>query len=647
VIPALGLNPKRNIDQYFHETWTAQRGLPGEAVYQILQSRDGYLWLRTSAGLVRFDGVRFALMDQVIGNEPVKAIAMSADGDLLIRTTSKTVVYEDGRFRDYMPAARLPDGDIRGIFESREHKLFLGSDNFIYTEQRDGFRLIKNSTSWINAFLEDHAGTVWVGGGYDVYAYRNGFLGSALNAKAIGEVWALAEDHSHTMWVGTPHGLFRVANDRASLVPVASKVLRTGVRQIIEDKQRNIWMATPSSGLVRMTGGVASSFQFSDGLSDNRIHALFEDWEGSLWVGTASGLDRFRDTKITTLTVKEGLPDNEVAAAITSRDGSIYVLASSKGLARVEDNRAVSVVKEIPEIGPIRGVALSEDKDGVLWIGAAGGLVEIKHGKASVYKSDPRLAQHFISAISEDDESLLVATSESAVFRVKNGRTLPFTVRGKTTPLTPSGIYTFTIYREPSGTIWFGTVKGLFKYAPGMIPALIPGIDFPVTSISDDGEGHLWLGGRTPGLTRFRVRDGKVTHYSKRDGMFDVYPARALSDAQGNLWISTSNGIYRARQKDLDDFADGRVSRVSAIFFGTMDGMKTSEASSTDIGSQGCKGPDGKLWFTTVGGLVWIDPRNVLENRHVPPVAMENVTADDTSNSRLIARFKSPRTKTR
>jgi ligand-binding sensor domain-containing protein len=373
VIPALGLNPKRNIDQYFHETWTAQRGLPGEAVYQILQSRDGYLWLRTSAGLVRFDGVRFALMDQVIGNEPVKAIAMSADGDLLIRTTSKTVVYEDGRFRDYMPAARLPDGDIRGIFESREHKLFLGSDNFIYTEQRDGFRLIKNSTSWINAFLEDHAGTVWVGGGYDVYAYRNGFLGPALNAKAIGEVWALAEDHSHTMWVGTPHGLFRVANDRASLVPVASKVLRTGVRQIIEDKQRNIWMATPSSGLVRMTGGVASSFQFSDGLSDNRIHALFEDWEGSLWVGTASGLDRFRDTKITTLTVKEGLPDNEVAAAITSRDGSIYVLASSKGLARVEDNRAVSVVKEIPEIGPIRGVALSEDKDGVLWIGRPAG----------------------------------------------------------------------------------------------------------------------------------------------------------------------------------------------------------------------------------------------------------------------------------
>lgn len=89
-----GLNRKRNIDQYFHDVWTSQRGLPGEAVYQILQSPDGYLWLRTSAGLVRFDGVRFVLMDDNIGNEPVKAIAMSADGNLLIRTTSRTMLYK-------------------------------------------------------------------------------------------------------------------------------------------------------------------------------------------------------------------------------------------------------------------------------------------------------------------------------------------------------------------------------------------------------------------------------------------------------------------------------------------------------------------------------------------------------------------------
>ena len=629
VVPALGLNPKRNIDQYFHETWTSQRGLPGEAVYQILQSRDGYLWMRTSAGLVRFDGVRFALMDQVIGSEAVKAIAMSADGDLLIRTTSRTVVYKDGAFSDFLTAAPMPDGDIRVIFESREHNVFLGSDDFIYGIRRDGIHLLRAHTAWINAFIEDDKGTVWIGGTYNLYAYRNGKLLPAIKMGTDERLFALLEDHQHTIWAGTPHGLFRLSNDKASLEPVPYGNLRGGVSQIIEDMQRNLWVGTPSSGLVRITGGVASSFQFTEGLSDNRIHALFEDREGSLWVGTASGLDRFRDTKVTTLTVKEGLPGAEAAAAITTRDGSIYVLASSSGLARIENDRAVSVLKEIPGLGLIRGVVLFEGKDGALWIGAIGGLIEIKNGKATVYKSDPRLTQHFISAISEDEESMLAATDESLVVRVKNGRALPFTVHGKTTPFTAPGIYTFTIYRQPSGVLWFGTVKGLFKYAPGAIPTLQPGINFQVTSISDDEQGNLWLGGRIPGLTRLRIRDGKVTHYSKRDGLFDVYPARALPDAEGNLWISTSNGIYRAKQKDLDDFADGRVSSVPSTVFGTSDGMKTSEASSSDIGSQGCKGPDGKLWFTTVSGIVWIDPRNVLENRHVPPMAIESVMADD------------------
>jgi ligand-binding sensor domain-containing protein len=519
-VPASGLNPIRNIGQYFHETWTSQRGLPGEAVYQIFQSRDGYLWMRTSAGLVRFDGVRFVLMDEVIGNEQVKAIAMSADGDLLIRTTSRTVVYKDGAFSDYLPAAPLPDGDIRAIFESREHKVFLGSDDFIYTIQPDGIHLAQTHTSWVSTFLEDEKGTVWIGGTHHLYTYRNGILRPAIQMGTDERVFALLEDHQHTVWAGTPRGLFRLSNDQASLQPVRYRNLRDGVGQIIEDRQRNLWIGTLSSGLVRVTGGVASPFQFSDGLSDNRIHALFEDREGSLWVGTASGLDRFRDTKVTTLTVKEGLPDNQVAAAIATRDGSIFALASSAGLVRIENNRVVNVTRVIPGLGSIRGVVLYEGKDGALWIGAIGGLTKIEKGKVAVYKSDPRLARQFISAIGEDDESLLAATGESMVVRVKNGRTLPFTVHGKTTPFTNPGIYTFTIYRQPSGVLWFGAVTGLFKYVPGTVPALQSGVNFPVTSISDDGHGNLWLGGRTPGLTRLRIRDGKVTRYLKRDGPF-------------------------------------------------------------------------------------------------------------------------------
>ncbi len=138
---ALALDRARHIDQYGHDVWTSQNGLPGQAVYQILQSPDGYLWLRTAAGLVRFDGVRFVLVEPVVAgrpvNEPVRAICIGADGDLLVRTTSRTLIYKDRVFSDYRPAGPLPDGEIRVIFESREHDVFIGADDFLYVF-RDG-----------------------------------------------------------------------------------------------------------------------------------------------------------------------------------------------------------------------------------------------------------------------------------------------------------------------------------------------------------------------------------------------------------------------------------------------------------------------------------------------------------------------------
>jgi len=128
------LDPRKQIDQYGHESWTSQRGLPGEAVYQILQTRDGYLWVRTGSGLARFDGVRFVSMDAEIGSETAKAICIGAEGDLLIRTATRTLIYRDGRFSDYRPPAPLPGGAIRVLFESREHVVFVGTDDFLHLQ---------------------------------------------------------------------------------------------------------------------------------------------------------------------------------------------------------------------------------------------------------------------------------------------------------------------------------------------------------------------------------------------------------------------------------------------------------------------------------------------------------------------------------
>jgi signal transduction histidine kinase/ligand-binding sensor domain-containing protein/CheY-like chemotaxis protein len=627
----LGLDPSKHIDQYGHDFWTSQQGLPGEAVYQILQTRDGYLWMRTSEGLVRFDGVRFAAMDTVAGGGAVRAIASSAEGDLLIRTNGRTLVYKNGAFSDYLPPRPLPDGDIKTLLESSHHEVFIGSDDFIYLTRKDGIQMLRRGTGHVDALAQDEEGRVWFGVAYGLYSYLDGVLSTSIDTKTMhryGAITALVSDHRRNLWLGTATGLYRKAIDSPVLVPVAQAAIHGHLHSILEDRQGNQWIGS-EVGLLRLTGNQVSSFTVGDGLTDNTVLSLFEDREGSLWVGTASGLDRFRNTKVTTLTMKEGLPSNDTRAILQTREGNLYALCSPGGLARIRDDQATQVTND--KGLPFQGDGVFESKDGSLWLGTVRGLARFKDGKFTVYDPDHRFSNYFNSSISEDDESLIVTTSETIALRLEENAVRPFTIDGKTTPLSLPGNYTFTIYRDLSGTLWFGTVKGLFKFAAGEPPgnARQAQINFPVTSISDDHRGSLWLGGRTDGLTRFRLADGRVTRYRKQDGLFDGSLSSVLFDGEDNLWISTGRGIYMARRQDVDDFADGRASTVPAVVYGTYDGMKTGEASAPGSHPAGWRTSDGRLWFTTVKGIVVVDPRHILHNDLIPPVVIESVAVND------------------
>ncbi len=631
------LDGDKNIDQYGQDTWTSQNGLPGEAVYQILQTPDGYLWLRTSAGLVRFDGVRFVLVDPVVAGKPthetVGAMCLSAGGDLLVRTITRTLLYKNGAFSDYRPPAPLPDGAIRSLYETKEHDVLLGADDFIYLIQPGGLRMLLRGTGFVNnAFVRDEKGVVWIGGQSKIFNYKNGELSVSRGLQASGPDNALTEDHWHNLWLGTETGLYRINPDRHGMEAMARQAIHGEVNSLLEDHDGNLWVGTTASGLYRLKGGQIASFDSSDGLTDNQVLSLYEDREGSLWVGTANGLDRLRNTSITTFTTKEGLPSNNIKSVIETRDGSVFVYCGSEGLARIK-NGGVTRIGKKDGLPSAYGYAMFEDKDGSLWIGGRLGLSRYKDGKLTFYGGTGRFPKVFLSAINEDGESLIVTTSapEQVALRFKDGKVSPFTFEGETTPLSKIENYTFTIYRDPSGTLWFGTVPGLFKFAKGepLAKAFQKQIQFPVTSIFDDQHGSLWLGGRTPGLTRLHLSDGRVTHYTSAAGLFDGSLTRVLPDDDGNLWISTPNGIYRASRKELDDYADGHAAMIHPVVYGTADGMKTSEATEPNSQPGGWRTRDGKLWFTTRRGVVVIDPKHLLQNDLPPPVVIESVVTDE------------------
>lgn len=629
------LDPQTKIDQYGHDSWTSQRGLPGEAVYQILQSKDGYLWLRTGSGLARFDGVRFVSEDAEIGSESVKAICMGADGDLLIRTATRTILYKNGQFSDYRPPAALPGGAIRVLFESREHTVFIGSDNYIYRIEKDGkITTLRSDTSWISTFLEDHAGRIWIAGTTSIFVYKNNTLYGPLNKPGHNRLFnALSEDRNHRIWAATRSGVYQI-HAEGPLLDSAPPRGPSFLTPLLEDRQGNLWAGTERDGVVRLAPEGRSATGFSslglrDGLTDDNVLSLFEDREGSIWIGTASGLDRLRDAKLTTITTREGLPTNYAKAAFMARDGSVVVFSDNGGLSFIR-NGIATPFEHNKQLPTPYGSAIFESRDGTLWAGDWGGLCRIQNGKLTVYDGGGHLSKAYISAISEDDEGLIVSNSESRVYRFKDGKLSPFTVRGKSTPITDSGVYTFTIYRDPAGTLWFGTTSGVYKLpaagGPGAGWVLKEAID--ITNIIEDGQGHLWLGGRTPGILRIRTADGLVTRYARRQGLFDGYASRIFAAEDGNLWISAENGIYAASLKELDDVAEGRRQSVTPIHFGLADGMRTTEASDASSQPGGTRTPDGKLWFTTKKGIVVVDPLHLIHNDMAPPVIVESVAAD-------------------
>jgi len=627
--PLYALDPHKQIGQYGHDSWTAQRGLPGEAVYQILQTRDGYLWVRTDAGLARFDGVRFVSMDAEIAADPVRAICMSADGDLLIRTTSRTVIYKDGRFADYLPPATLPDGTTNVLFETREHVLLAGAENFIYVLGPNGPKLLMGHSERINGFLEDRAGKTWVSGDGALYAYAAGKLVLASTGRFAGlNGYALMEDRLHRIWAGGKEGIYRLDGPDAKTPPGPMDIGLVHVNALIEDAQGSFWMGTQGQGLGRRSGATISSFDASAGLTDNKVVALFQDREGSIWVGTTGGLDRFRDTKLTTMTVDNGLPNNNLGSVLYTRQGTLYAFCYNGGLATL-DNGAFQAFPHNDKLPALYGPALLQSRDGSLWVGTGHALTRVHDGKLTVYKGNGHFSNWYTSVVAEDNEGLIVANAESNVYRFKDGKVTPFTIHGQTTPIT-YGVYVLSMYYDPSGVLWAGTVHGFYKFVPGASPqtARRPEIDVPVTFFFDDHRGNLWMGGRFPGLLQYRVADGRVTRYGKRNGLFDGYVSSVLPDDDGNLWMSTENGIYQVRAKNLDDFADNKTDHVSAIAYGLADGMKTATASDTSSQPGGARTPDGRLWFTTTKGLVVIDPRHILHNPQPPGIVVEAVVAD-------------------
>lgn len=649
VVPAFGLDSTRLLTQYGHDCWNYQNGLPGGTVYDVTQLADGYIWLRGANGLVRFDGVRFVSVAPVVEamplSESIRAISRSRDGKLLLRGPTRTVSLQNGEFRDLVPPLRLPDGTERVVIEARDGTIWLGSDCNICRIKQGEVSVVVGGTGWVSTILEDHDGAIWLGSAAGLYRFKDeritlfatGFNSTVEETffpterindgvRLRGSVTALLEDRHGVIWIGTRYGLFKLTGGRLVKDSATAFLNDHHISSLLEDRDGNLWVGTDGSGLFRYTQGIWSQFSTSNGLSDDGVCSLLEDVEGSVWIGTRAGLDRLRNTPLLTIGVDEGLSHNDVASITEGADGSIFVYTTGGGITQIKGGRCTPITARDGLPSDYAGT-LYAAKDGQLWVGTDYGLCSYQDGRISLYPGSKSLEGFSITAINEDDESLILSTNKFVLYRFKSGVLSPYDLKLPAGRQKESIRYVFAMQRDDEGTLWIGMTAGLYRVPKGLGPEHAERSAFtaPTHSIYDDGKGSLWLtGADTPGFARLIKKDDRVVIYGPNAGIPSGEISRVVTDREDNLWLGTRSGLIRISRQEADEFAAGLISRVHPRAYGIIDGMKTEEAWGNDRQPSAWRAKDGRLYFSSRKGMVVVNPENLPRNNRVPPVVIED-----------------------
>jgi diguanylate cyclase (GGDEF)-like protein len=634
--PANALDPRKAITQYSHQVWQAREGLPQNSIHAMIQTRDGYLWLGTQEGLVRFDGVQFAVFDR--SNTPwmrsnhVQALLEDRDGALWVGTNGGGVARWKGEAYLTATAREGLGGDqVNCLFEDSHGAVWIGATGGLsrYEKGRftsEGIPAVLRHRE-VRALGEDRYGGLWVGTAEGELMRRHEEHWTTENIAGLGKspIRVLALDREENLWIGTEGGGLASWRDGAvALYSVSSGLSGSKILSILEDREGSLWIGTDGAGLSRLADGKWTSYSMAQGLSNGFVVSLCEDREGSLWVGThGGGLNRLSDGSFTQFASPEGFSYDDISTFLETGDGSLWIGTWGGGLNQLKEGR-VTAYSSKDGLSYDEVSSLAEDPDGGIWVGTWGGGLNRLVGKRFQTVARDGLRGQKVTCLRTDRSGALwVGTLGAGASRLAEGRWTAFTTKQGL----PSDNVR-SIVEAPDGALWIGTDGGLARYSGGVFRRYGVGdglVNDAIYSQLIDRDGALWVSTLGGGLHRFQ--NGHFAAFTTQQGLFDSVIFQILDDDSGHLWMSSNRGVYRVAKSDLDAVARHAARTIPWRLFGTADGMESSECNG---GNQpaGIRTRDGRLWFATLKGAVAVDPDRISTNTVPPPVQLEEVIID-------------------
>lgn len=633
---SFALDPQKAISQYTHLNWQTDDGLPQNAVQCIYQTRDGFLWLGTQEGLVRFDGVTFSIYDRAntpeINHNSIQSITQTADGSLWIGTQGGLTRFIHGKFISFTTANGLVNNNIYDLYEDPQQNLWIATlgggvsvwnnGKFKTFSMKDG--LASNLTTCVTGAKD---GSVYIGTTGGVSKYFQGKFSTIKTAEGLASnnVLSLYLDSTNVLWVGTNAGVRRWRNGTWTTFTTNDGLSNNHIRSILVDDNGNVWMGTEGGGLNRMWKSRISSYSTNDGLLDGNVWCVFEDKDRNLWVGTiGGGLHCFRDSKILMYGEKEGLSQDNTRAIYQTRDGVIWIASDNRGLTRFKDGVLTSWTSKFPQ-ATLAARAFTEGTDGSFWVGTYGsGLCRLNNDRWTIYTTKDGLANDRILGLTTTrDNALWIGTRGGGISIFQQGMFRTYS--------TKDGLLSNEvriILEGHDGSIWIGTNSGLNRFKDDTFTSYTTadGLSYNlIYSLFEDKDSTLWIGTYGGGLNR--LKDGRFTAYTTRQGMYDNTVFQILEDTQQNFWLTCNRGVYRVSKQELNDFAQNKISRVNCSVFGTVDGLRSLKCNGS-CQPAGIRSADGRLWIPTLKGVAIIDPNHLTQSKSLPPVFLERMLFD-------------------
>lgn len=658
--PAFALNPDTPIRQYLVDHWTVSDGLPSNLIHSIAQTPDGYLWIATNKGLVRFDGIvfkkiQFAPRAEIRSGRPAVPEALYYDNNhtLWIGSSVGLTAYHfrSRQFKTYTTDNGLTNDRIRRITKDIKDNLWIGFVSTYLNRFTDRkFSAFNNSHGLggniINAIIEDRKGTLLVG------TRNNGvfiYTGSRFNPYPIpglhGFIINLMEDHNGTLWISTNKGLLKKNGPSVQTYTASHGLSNSHTSDILEDSGQNLWVGT-IEGLNRYIGRPGHRVNSRPGrrafehiLKPFIIIYLFEDREGSLWVGTyKSGLFRLKDARFTTVNLSHAPAGTILSALVQKKNKEILIGTANGILLRLRDNLPLEPVT-IPGLSGTGITAIDEDPDGSLRLGTNGqGIVHFRENAVTRITTRQGLARDLVTTIFRDRQNRLWVGTFDGISLLPSPTG---TIQSLTSRRGLSGKKVHTIYQDKTGNIWIAADRGITVLENGIIPTAnkkntlthyLPGI--PVTWIYEepgppDKNGPVfWLATLGAGLKRFSLKNQSVISYTTRGGMTTDFIYRFFEDRRGNFWFMSDCGILLISKTTLNRFADGLTRRIDCISFGLPEGLKNPEFNNPFSSHSAFKTTEGELWFMNDKEISVINPEKISINKVPPPIVIEAVTVD-------------------